>query len=227
MDLRLDLFLTQRNSDMEKISVVFPEETKKYIELQSNDRLEEYSYLPEIEGIEKYLKDMNPRVALDVGSGIGRASVFFFKYFDWKDTMFILADGDSGEEQLSGIRTGKADFYNSLEATESYCQVNGMQNFKTFNLEKLRWDKLSHEPNLVYSFKAVGFHWAFNPFLEESYSALGEKCRLIFDLRAGNPGSLNWTREQIGKIDPNKYKVIALSLEADRKKGNFMVLEKK
>jgi len=72
----------------------------------------------------------------------------------------------------------------------------------------------------------LGFHWAFNPFLEEAYPALRRKCRLVFDLRAGNPGSLNWTDEQIGKIDPDKYKVIGLSLKANRKKGNFIVLEK-
>jgi len=92
---------------MDQIIVIFPDDTKKYVELQSNNRLEEYSYLPEFEGVEEYLKDMNPKVALDVGSGIGRASVFFFKYFKWTDTLFILADGDSGNEQLSGIRTGK------------------------------------------------------------------------------------------------------------------------
>jgi len=211
---------------MNQISVIFPKVTKPYVEFQSNNRFEEYSYLPEIEGIEGYLKDMNPKIALDVGSGIGRASVFFFKYYNWADTLFILADGNSGNKQLSGMRTGKADFYNSLEVTEAFCRANGMSKFRVFNLEESRWEDLDCMPDLIYSFKALGFHWAFNPFLEEAYSILGKKCRLIFDLRAGDSRALNWTREQIGKVDPNKYKVIALSLEIDRKKGNFIILEK-
>jgi len=183
-------------------------------------------FLPELEGIEKYLKDMNPRVALDVGSGIGRASVFFFKYYNWEDTLFILADGDSGERQLSGIRKGESDFYNSLEATEIYCQVNGMSKFMTFNLEKFRWGELPYKPDLVYSFKALGFHWPINSFLEKMYPILDEKCRLIFDLRAGSVKALDWANQQIKRTDWGKYDLTELSLRPDRKKGNFMVLEK-
>ena len=52
---------------MDKISVIFPEDTKKYVCLQSNDKKEDYSYLSGIGEIEKYLKK-TPRVALDVGS---------------------------------------------------------------------------------------------------------------------------------------------------------------
>ena len=211
---------------MDKMSVIFPEETKKYIELQSNNRLEEYSYLPEIDGIEKYLKDINPSVAVDVGSGIGRASVFFFKYFNWIDTLFILADGDSGDKQLSGIREGKTDFYNSLEATEAFCRANGMSNFRTLNLEKSKWRELDCKPDLIYSFKALGFHWPVNSFLEEIYPLLNDKCLLIFDLRAGDVNSLDWTNQQIKRIDRGKYDIIELSLMAHRKKGNFIVLEK-
>lgn len=211
---------------MEKISVVFPEDIEKYVSLQCNDRREEFSCLSEIREIERFLKEA-PAVALDVGSGIGRVSVFFFKYFKWTRTLFILADGDSGDKQLSGTRTGKSDFYNSLKATESYCQANGMENFKTFNLEESGWGKLPRKPDFVYSFKALGFHWAFNPFLEDVHSALRKKCCLIFELRAGNPGSFNWTEQQIGKINPNKYDIVGLFLEADRKAENFIVLEKR
>ena len=211
---------------MDKISVVFPEDTKKYVALQCNGNIEDYTCLAEIGEIEKYLK-RTPRVALDVGSGIGRASVFFFKYFKWLRTLFILADGDSGDVQLAGRRTGETDYYNSLKATDSYCRANGMQNFKTFNLEKNGWDNLSRKPDLVYSFKALGFHWPINLFLEGAYSALSQKCRLIFELRSGNPQSFEWTKKQIDAIDRNKYEIIGLFLEVDRKPGNFIILEKK
>lgn len=211
---------------MDKISVVFPEDTKKYVALQCNGNIEDYTCLAEIGEIEKYLK-RTPRVALDVGSGIGRASVFFFKYFKWSKSHFILADGNSGDVQLAGRRTGETDYYNSLKATDSYCRANGMQNFKTFNLEKNGWDNLSRKPDLVYSFKALGFHWPINSFLRDVYSLLSKNCRLFFELRAGNPASLEWTKKQIGEIEHIKYEIADLFLEADRKSGNFIILEKK
>ena len=155
-----------------------------------------------------------------------RASVFFFKALGWENTLFILADGDSGNVQFAGMRKGKAEFYNSLKATESYCQANGIQNFKTFNLEKLAWNKLPRKPDLVYSFKALGFHWPLNSFLEDAYPALAKKCRLIFELRAGNPVCLKWTQQQIAGIDRDKYDIAGLFLEADRKADNFIILER-
>lgn len=211
---------------MDKISVIFPENTEKYVDLQCNDKREEYYCLSEIREIERFMKN-TPEVVLDVGSGIGRSSVLFFKYFKWEKTFFILADGNSGNVQLAGIRTGDSEFYNSIDATKSFCEANGIQNFKTFNLEKRGWDKLPQKPDLVYSFKALGFHWPINSFLEDVYSSLRKKCHLIFELRAGNTGSLNWTEQQIEKIDRDKYDIIGLFLESDRKAGNFIILEKK
>ena len=92
---------------MDRISVVFPEETEKYIGLQCNNNREEFSWLHEIKEIGRFFR-RTPRVALDVGSGIGRASVFFFKYFNWTKTLFILADGDS--DLLASKRKGAALF---------------------------------------------------------------------------------------------------------------------
>lgn len=210
---------------MNHIEIIFPKKAQKYVNLQCNDDRESFLYLAEIEGIEKYFKNLNPEIALDVGSGIGRASVFFFKYFNWINSLFILADGDSGEKQLSGMRAGKADFYNSLEATESFCKANGMSNLRTFNLEKLGWEELDCNPDLVYSFRALGFHWPINSFLEEIYSLLKNKCLLFFELR-GRAIAKAWVDQQIKGIDYKKYQIKELLFEPERKKGNFMVLEK-
>lgn len=211
---------------MNYVEITLPKEAQKYVRLQRNDEQEGFLYLAEIEGIEKYLKNLNPKVVLDVGSGIGQASVFFFKYFNWTDSLFVLADGDSGEKQLSGMRTGKADFYNSLRVTESFCKENGISNFRTFNLEKFGWKELGCKPDLVYSFLALGFHWSINPFLEEIHSLLNDKCLLIFELR-GRIIAKDWINQQIKGIDCKKYQIKELFYEPEKKKGNFIVLEKK
>jgi len=208
------------------IEVGFPEEVQKYIDLQCNDKKEDFLQLSEIEGIEGYLKDLNPKIALDVGSGIGRASVFLFKYFNWKDTLFVLADGDSGDKQLSGIRTGESDFYNSLEVTGLFCRSNGMENVEIFNLEKCKWEDLSYRPDLVYSFLALGFHWPINSFLEDIHPLLKNSCLLIFGLRGGKKAK-DWINRQIERIDSNKYQIIEFYSGSEEKRGNFIVLEKK
>jgi len=209
-----------------EIEVSFPEKVQKYIDLQCNNKKNDFLQLSEIKGIEKYLKDLNPKIALDMGSGIGRASVFFFKYFNWKNTLFILADGDSGDKQLSGMRAEGPDFYNSLNATELFCKSNGMENIETFNIEKCKWEDLSYRPDLVYSFLALGFHWPINSFLEDIYPFLKNNCLLIFGLRGGTKAK-DWISQQIEKIDSSKYQIIEFYSESEMKRGDFMVLKKK
>jgi len=209
-----------------EIKIVFPESVKKYMRLQCNDEIRLYNHLIEIEKIEKYLKDLKPKIALDMGSGIGRASVFFFKYFNWTDTLFIEADGNSGEIQLSGIRNGEKEFYNSLKATELFCRANEIENLKLFNLEKHTWKELDCKPDLVYSFAALGFHWSFNQFLIDIYPFLESKCILIFGLR-GKTQIKSWIDNQVKNINFDEYRIIEFFFDAKNKKGGFIILEKK
>ena len=147
-----------------------------------------------------------------------------FKQFCWIRTRFILADGNSGKKQLNGIRTGEADFYNSLSATKLFCQANGMRNFEVFNLEKYKWTDLDHRPDLVYSFKALGFHWPINSFLFDIHSQLEDNCLLIFGLRGGTR-SMGWINGQMGEIDQKKYRIIE-ALISPRKSIGSIVMEK-
>lgn len=210
---------------MHRIEVVFPKEAEKYVGLQCNYEREVFFQLPEIEEIRPYLKDLNPKVVLDVGAGIGRASVYFFKYFRWTDTRFVLADGDSGETQLSGMRAGKSEFYNSLDATRAFCEANGLHNFEIFNLERYKWAELNHRLDLVYSFMALGFHWPINPFLNNICPLLEDGCLLVFGLRGGEKAK-DWIRRQISGIDRGEYRIAKILFEPKRKRGGFMVLEK-
>lgn len=210
---------------MYRIEVAFPKEAEKYVGLQCNYEREVFFQLPEIEEIQPYLKSLGPKVVLDIGAGIGRASVYFFKHFRWTDTRFILADGDSGETQLSGMRTGESEYYNSLDATQVFCKTNGLHNFEIFNLERHKWEELSCRPDLVYSFMALGFHWPVNPFLDDIHAFLEDGCLLVFGLRGGERAR-GWIRRQIREINRKEYQVAEISFEPKKKRGGFMVLEK-
>ena len=220
--MRISIGCTKK---MYRIEVTFPREAEEYIGLQCNNEKEVFSKLPEIEEIRLYLRDLNPNVVLDVGSGIGRASVYFFKHFRWTDTRFILADGDSGKTQLSGIRTGEGEYYNSLDATRAFCEANGLYNFETFNLGKHKWGELNCRPDLAYSFMALGFHWPVNSFLDDVHDSLEDKCLLIFGLRGGERAR-GWIGQQIREINRKEYRVVEISFEPKKKRGGFMVLEK-
>ena len=65
-----------------KIDIKFPKNVKKYIELQCNGALFKYTELPELETIKNELVGLNPKHVLEIGAGIGRASVYLFKYFN-------------------------------------------------------------------------------------------------------------------------------------------------
>jgi len=213
-------------NNRQKLNIVFPEDVKKYVKLQCNNKLRLFFNPPEFKRIKDFLKKLNPKVVLEMGSGIGRASVCLFKYFNWENTLFILADGDSGEKQLSGMRKWAREYYNSLDATESFCRANKLNNFRIFNLEKSTWKDLSCKPDLVYSFYALGFHWPINQFLIDIYPFLENKCNLIFGLR-GTSYAKKWVDNQVNNIDYDKYRIINNFFDPEDVESGSIILERK
>lgn len=60
------------------MELIFPEAVKRYVELQTNSTFEMYYKDPVMDLMYNYIKDIHPDNVLDLGSGIGRASVNFF-----------------------------------------------------------------------------------------------------------------------------------------------------
>jgi len=206
------------------IAIEFPDQIKKYMELQCNSNKYLYTNFPELTHIKSYLTDLNPKNVLDIGSGIGRASVFFFKYFDWEDTTFYLLDGNYGTKQIYGIKYNldKA-YYNSLEHTELFCNANKLTNYKIVDADS--WKSIQTFPkfDLVYSFLAIGFHFELSLYLNECLEKfLHKDSLLIFGIRGYQHH--NWNISQINKIDTSKYKILEVKEAADSKKDRNSVL---
>lgn len=171
---------------LKNMNVLIPDECKKYMELQCNSVLDDYRNCPELDPILGFLEQLNPKRVLELGAGLGRVSVFIKNCFDWRSTEFYLLDGDSGEEQIAGIHWDtKPAFYNSLASTEEFCTHNNIKEEKLFllNAEK-RWavDK-KIKFDLCYSFKAIGFHWPINEYLDIIKDNLERKAYLLFEIR--------------------------------------------
>jgi SAM-dependent methyltransferase len=206
------------------MNLIFSRNIEKYIDLQCNGDKSLYYEFPELNSFKDIVDVINPRKILDIGSGIGRASVFLFKKFGWIESEFLLLDGDYGDKQLDGIRSDDGEFYNSFEATNEYCRINGMNSFRCIDAST---DDIKKEIDidLVYSFLSIGFHWSITLYLDRIYNSLSKGCILIFGIRGVE--AKQWIEEQIDNINVDKYDIIRFVLKPTNTRESILVLRKK
>lgn len=202
------------------IDITFPESTLQYCSLQCNSARSDYTACPEVLLIADFLASISrPKNCLDIGSGIGRVSVFLHKSYAWPGTKYWLLDGDSGTTQIAGMNyTPSQAFYNSMQATKDFCQANGLANFETINISAS-----PKMPNglfdLCYSCKAIGFHWPLKDYLDLLGSATAPNAHLFLELRSKKKicykEETRWTRAckftdwQLDQIKSDKrYKLL-------------------
>jgi SAM-dependent methyltransferase len=204
--------------------IEMPTLCKKYMDLQCNGDDSLYTDFPENKNLEGYLKGTQPKKAIDIGSGIGRASVWFKQHYGWNDTEFYLMDGDSGEKQLDGLRKGTDDFYNSLECTKLFCESNRLK-YTLVNAENKEWEKaLPEDFDIAYSFLAFGFHWPIDQVLTKIYSILKPGGLAIFGLRGIE--KVKWVQQQIYDIPGECFQTIEFVIKPKATKESVLILRK-
>lgn len=206
------------------IDIIFPDECKRYMELQCNSDISLYTDMPEIKNIDKYLKDINPHHVMDIGAGIGRASVYIHNRYEWNDAIFYLLDGDGGDVQYDQLRTEKNEFYNSFDCAKIFCEIN---NLKIIQLNA-REDWIQHitkSMDLVYSFLAIGFHWPLEFYMDDIFTITKKDSLIIFGIR-GIEEKL-WVDDQINKINLNKFKIIEIIQNKKKDRDSILILKRK
>lgn len=164
-----------------KIDVTFPDSVLPYVEMQCNNDFHIYEEPPYVEVVEDFLTALNPRHCLELGAGLGRMSLYFYKRFNWQNTRFYLQDGDTGDKQYGGIRHSQEDeYYNAFDATDCFCKANGLANFAAIQDVQNLPDKI----DFLYSFASIGFHWHINLYLDKILAHLNPHARLLFEIRA-------------------------------------------
>jgi len=194
------------------VKILFPRDTKKYMELQCNSNLKKYTDCPEVQPVRKILKNLNPKNILEIGAGIGRASVYLFNEFKWNDAHFYLLDGDSGDHQICYVNKEVGNnFYNSIDAARNFCFANGMgsDHLHFLNAENNKWRHNGVRYDLCYSFKAIGFHWPVTEHLHMIYPLMTKGACLIFEIRPATPW---YGRTQHAEFDRNQIKSIPYKL---------------
>lgn len=171
------------------VEIVFPKSSERYVKLQCNGIKSFYTAMPGFSLIKPFLTSLNPAVCLDLGCGLGRASVFLKKALKWGDgglPHFYFLDGDEGDRQIAGIRWNRTgDYYNSKDATLEFCSANNLGSFEF--VEQLSQIRLSVD--LCYSFLSIGWHWSIELYLDSLAEHLAPECRLVFQIRNNNAGS--------------------------------------
>lgn len=212
-----------------KVDVVFPESVVRYSKLQCNDDRVMYTNMPEIKHLEEILSSTNPKNVLEIGGGIGRASVYFSKRYGWEETNFYMLDGNSGDTQICPVAgKGQKDFYNSFAATEEFCQANGIDKNRLFLLDadNNEWENLPIKFDLIYSFLSIGFHWSIHLYLDRLHKFCTPNTRLIFGMRGTDRGD-EFAVEQVKGIDPNMYDVTLNIRESELYRTSVLVLQPK
>lgn len=205
-------------------SIIFPKECKKYIDLQCNGDLSLYIDMPEIKNIDKYLSEINPKNILDIGAGIGRASVYLHNKYKWGDSHYFLLDGDGGDTQYDQLRTEKGEYYNSFECAKLFCESNGLK-ITQLNANDNWINHIKKPLDLIYSFLAIGFHWPITFYLEDIYSVSKKDSLIIFGVRGIE--RKEWMDSQVNSIDNNKYEISDYILNPTKDRNSILVLKRK
>ncbi|MHA2023953.1 MAG: class I SAM-dependent methyltransferase [Candidatus Thorarchaeota archaeon] len=185
--------------------IKFPESCWKYVDLQCKESFGCYNNCLELKCVEKILNTLEPTNILDLGSGIGRASVFLHKKYNWSNANFHLFDGDSGDRTISGFHNNSEDkFYNSLSVAEEFCVLNGIEfeHLILLNAEEVSLASIEERFDMCVSLKSFGFHWPIHGALSVLATKMEKGAYLFFEIR----------REEgkVDKVDSTKYDVIGI-----------------
>ena len=152
-------------------------------------------------------------VAMDLGCGVGRWSVYLAGQPGWGNTLFVLADANRRTKKIKyGWRPGRV-FYNSLDATRQFVEANGLQQFRLFDVEHDDWSDLPVLGTVV-SLLSVGFHWPIEPELKKLAPYLRADTQLVFQVRKKKYTAATFSNE-----------FASCSLRPRSRKSDFLLLQ--
>ncbi|MDH4065350.1 MAG: hypothetical protein OEW19_13205 [Acidobacteriota bacterium] len=126
-----------------------------------------------------------PGKVLDIGPGLGRSTIFFKKVRGWESVPFHLYEGSGEMTKYTKAGDRFADsFCGDFNALAETLRYNEITDFEIFDASALgaSLKGLPGVYDFVYSFFAVGFHWALEHFLDEILERMSERAIGAFTL---------------------------------------------
>lgn len=211
------------------MNIVFSKETEKYAKMQNSGNLNCYEESEILDLICEKIKDKEPRNVLELGSGIGRGTLYIYKKIGWENTHFYLLDSN-GEKIKGGISNSKKNFfYNSTKAAKLFCKDNGLKKFTVIDIEKEEMPDVKFD--IVFSVISIGFHWSVDKYLDKLVDKLHKDSLLLFQTRSiynKNKKTANWAQSEIRKIkEHNSYEFINYQGGKDKEIDRYLLIFKK
>lgn len=128
-----------------------------------------------------------PKVVMDLGCGIGRAGIYLNHVLANPDVHFIMADRH-GDTPTNTGDWAAGEYYNNLEATAKFCDLNGLHNYQTFDTsaKPSAWSKLP-KVDYVMSRCAIGMHIPLEFVLPGLLRCMTPDVTVILGIRAPCP----------------------------------------
>jgi len=141
-------------------------------------KLDVYSKLSKFEHdqISEYIN--NPRVVMDIGCGIGRAGIYLNSVLQDPNIHYIFAD-TTGHIGVKGWSNLGKSYYNDLDLTSSFAKLNGVTNFRVFDVLNDDWNTLP-KVDFVTSRCAAGVHFPIEDVMPNLLKITSQECTMIF-----------------------------------------------
>ncbi len=123
----------------------------------------------------------NPKKILEIGPGLGRSIIFFQKKLEWRNCELHLYEGEGTITRYTILGPRFSDsFCGNFRMLNCILGYNNMQDIVIHNANKKTLGTLEHRYDLIYSFYAVGLHWALEHFLDDILSLMHNTSVGIF-----------------------------------------------
>jgi len=182
------------------------------------DNKEQYTKLSEIEYevISQYI-DPYPKRILELGCGLGRMSIFLNKKHP-SNSKYHLADMSCitpTPTKSSRYGWDPGTWYNDLELTKEFCEINGLVNFEIIDLATGSITLL-RDIDFIFSVMSVGFHYPIEQYMDILKLVAKPDALIIFGVRKGFYEN---------KIFLNQFKSVEFKDMKEDSKERFLILK--
>jgi SAM-dependent methyltransferase len=124
---------------------------------------------------------------LDIGCGIGGIDVLLSQHYKSQETHFYCLDRTQIDSIFYGFNKTAA-FYNSLENTKQFLQLNEVRNINILEANSRYTIPTDEKFDLIISLISWGYHFPVDTYLKDVYSHLNDRGHLIVDIRIDTDG---------------------------------------
>lgn len=150
---------------------------------EAKEDLNVYHSLAEIEFSNFHEHIGNPESVLEVGCGLGRGTIYLNELLKDQNVSYTLADRTGYTENTGAFNPAQDEYYNDLNLTKEFCELNGVSNIETFDTELDDWGNLK-KFDLIFSVCSFGMHVKIERYMDRLLSVSKPTTTMIFGVRS-------------------------------------------